>query len=105
MSSDKQRSEEAPTVFQATVSVPVERAAELEGLHLDLLPGTEEREAGRWRCVALVRLDELEPLVSAGAQVVLEQAVTPGMPQAMVATEEAVEERLEALRQFREEGG
>ncbi len=99
---DNEEGASSTNVFQATVSVPADTPERFDGLHIDLLPGTERREGEVWTFEALIRADELEELVSRGANVVLNRSISQQIPEALIMSDVQSEERLRLLEEYRE---
>lgn len=93
------------TLFQGTVSVSRELIPALGELDLDLLPGTEQADETHASFEALLRLDQVEALVAAGATVTLKRTIDQTPPaESFRATADPLD-RLRALEPYREDRG
>ncbi len=93
--------QDQPTVFEATVTARPEVFAELDDLDLDLLPTRKALDDGQFAVEALVRPDQLAPLVAAGARVELRRMVEQRFPQGHIMSAEQARSGLVGLRQLR----
>jgi hypothetical protein len=87
--------------FEATITAEPYVFAECDDLELDILPDRTRLDDGRAAVKAVLRLDQLVYLVSAGATVLLERVIPPFFPPEQIASPEGARARLEGLRQFR----
>lgn len=94
-----------PTLFEATVTAPPAVFAELDDLDLDVLPTRKPLDDGCFAVEALVRPEQLAPLVAAGARVELRRVVEQELPQGYIMSPEQARSGLLGLRRLRAEGG
>ncbi len=92
--------EEAP-VFQACITAYPDVFATLDELDLDLLPTMTSLSDGRSSIEAILRPDQLAPLVAAGATVELKRLIGPRFPAARIMSSEQARARLGGLERFR----
>ncbi len=92
---------ERPTVFEATVTATPEVFAELDDLDLDVLPTRKRLDDGRFAVEALVRPEQLAPLVVAGAKVELKRLVEQSFPEGRIMSGEQARSGVVGLRQLR----
>lgn len=108
MTAHEETGHDRTTLFQGTVSAEREVVAALDHLDLDQLPGTERVDGTRTSFEALLRLDQVEALVDAGATVTVRRTVDTS-PVSALATPDALGapvdplERLRPLERFRED--
>lgn len=98
-------SSERPTLFQGTVSVRRDIVRALDELDIDLIPGTAQADETHASFEALLRPDQVEALVAAGATVTLKRTVGRRLPAQELASLADPLERLRPLEQFREDRG
>jgi hypothetical protein len=97
--------QEAAPVFQATITASPEVLAKLDDLDLDLLPTMASLPDGRSAIEAVLRPDQLGPLVAAGATVELKRLIPPRFPAARILSSEQAQARLAKLARFRGQAG
>ena len=96
---------EQSTLFQGTVSVRRDMVRALEELDIDHLPGTARGDETHTSFEALLRPDQVEALVGAGAEVTLKRTIEQTFPvQRLVAQADPLD-RLGSLEPFREDRG
>ena len=95
--------QDRPTVFQATISASRETMRAIRELDIDVLPDPGRIDEDRIRIEAIIRLDQLEALVAAGAMVTLQRTVDQTFPADRIMSEDESQARLRPLAQFREE--
>ncbi len=93
------------TLFQATITAEPSVLAECDALELDLLPSRTQLADGRSSVKAVLRLDQLVPLVAAGATVLLERLVESRLPAERILSSDQARARLDPLRQARRRQG
>ncbi|MGH3823927.1 MAG: hypothetical protein ACRDRA_14015 [Pseudonocardiaceae bacterium] len=98
-------SSELPTLFQGRVSVSRDLVRALDELDIDVIPGTGQVDETHSSFEALLRLDQVEALVAAGASVTLKRTVGRRLPVEQFVAQADPLERLRPLEQFREDGG
>lgn len=98
-------SSERPTLFQGTVSVSRDIVRALDELDLDLIPGTAQADETHASFEALLRSDQVEALVAAGATVTVKRTVGRRFPAEQFIEQADPLERLRPLEQFREDRG
>ncbi len=98
-------SSEQPTLFQGTVSVSRDIVRALDELDIDLIPGTEQADETHTSFEALLRSDQVEALVAAGATVTLKRTVERTFPAERLIAQVDPLERLRPLEPFREDRG
>lgn len=94
---------ESPVVFQATVTAEHDVIRTLDRLDIDQLPGTEAVAETRTSFEALLRLDQVEALVDAGATVTLKRTIGPTLPQEAAMMRADPLDRLRPLEPYRED--
>lgn len=94
---------EQPTLFQGTVSARHDVVRALGELDIDYLSGTEQVADTQTSFEALLRLDQVEALVRAGATVTLKRAIDPAFPTMALIAQADPLDRLRALEPFRED--
>ena len=94
---------EQSTLFQGTVSASHDVVRGLGELDIDHLSGTEQATDTHTSFEALLRLDQVEALVGAGATVTLKRAIDPAFPTQRLMAQVDPLERLRALESFRED--
>lgn len=94
---------EQSTLFQGTVSASHDVLRELRELDIDYLPGTEQATDTRTSFEALLRLDQVESLVRAGATVTLKRVIDPAFPVMALMAQADPLDRLQVLEPFRED--
>ena len=92
-------------LFQATITAEPSVLARCDALELDLLPSRTQLPDGRSSVKAVLRLDQLVPLVTAGATVLLERLVEPRLPAERILSSDEARARLAPLRQARRRHG
>ncbi len=96
---------ERSTLFQGTVSVSRDIVRALDELDIDHLPGTAQADDTHTSFEALLRLDQVEALIAAGAQVTLKRMVELAFPAEGLIAQADPLERLRPLEQYREDRG
>jgi len=96
---------EEPVVFQATITAAPDIFAQLDELDLDLLPIQTAVPEGRTAVEAVVRPDQLAPLVAAGATVELKRLIQPQFPQDRIMSSAQARVRLRGLERLRGQAG
>jgi hypothetical protein len=99
------QSEQRSTLFQGTVSASRDVIRALDELDIDQLPGTEQADDTHTSFEALLRLDQVEALVTAGATVTLKRTIDQTFPTAQLMAQADPLERLHVLESFREDRG
>lgn len=94
---------ERPTLFQGTVSARRDAMRAIAELDIDQLPGTEQVTETHTSVEALLRLDQVEAVVRAGATVTLKRTIDPVFPADQLMAQVDPLERLRALEPFRED--
>jgi hypothetical protein len=90
-------------LFQATITAEPHVLAQCDALDLDILPSRSRASLheGRASVKAILRLDQLVYLVSAGATVLLERLIDPRFPPDRILSSEQARARLDPLREAR----
>lgn len=96
---------EGSVLFQGTVSASPDVIRGLGELDIDLLPGTEQASETHASFEALLRPEQVEALVAAGATVTLKRTIDPVLPTELLEAQADPLERLRELEQFREDRG
>jgi hypothetical protein len=96
---------EGSSLFQGRVSVSRDIVPALDELDIDVIPGTGQSDETHSSFEALLRLDQVEALVAAGATVTLKRTVGRRFPVERLASQGDPLERLRPLEQFREDRG
>lgn len=104
MTTQGERSERS-TLFQGTVSASRDVVRALGELDIDQLPGTEQADETHTSFEALLRPDQVEALVAAGAAVTLKRTIDRTFPAERLIAQADPLERLGPLAPFREDGG
>jgi hypothetical protein len=94
-----------PVLFQATITGEPSAFRSCDRLDLDILPVRGAVGDGRYAVEALVTLDELVPLVAAGATVELKRLVDRQLPQDRISSPEQARARMQSLQQYRRQAG
>ncbi len=92
-------------LFQATITGLPSTFRSCDRLDIDLLPVRKAVGDGRYSVEALVSLDQLVPLVEAGATVELKRLVERRLPQERIASSEQARGRVRGLQQYRRQPG
>lgn len=102
MATQEETAEQA-TLFQGTVSASHDVVRALGEFDIDHLSGTERATDTDTSFEALLRLDQVEALVKAGATVTLKRAIDPAFPTLTLMAQADPLERLRVLEPFRED--
>ena len=94
---------ELSTLFQGTVSASPDVIRAIGELDIDRLLGTEQVSEARTSFEALLRLDQVEALVAAGATVTLKRTIDRTFPAQRLLAQVDPLERLRELESFRED--
>lgn len=90
-------------LLQGTVSASYDVVRALGDLDIDYLPSTEQATDTHTSFEALLRLDQVEALVRAGATVTLKRAIDPAFPVLTLMAQADPLERLRVLEPYRED--
>lgn len=96
--------DDQPPLFQATITGYPEAFATCDELDLDLLPTRRPLGDGRTAIQAVVRLDQLVPLVAAGVTVQLERLIDTHLPASRILSSDQARSR-RGLDRFRGQSG
>jgi|AntDryMetagUQ889_1029465.scaffolds.fasta_scaffold03472_3 hypothetical protein len=96
-------SAERSTLFQGTVSAGHDVVRAIGELDIDRLLGSEQINDTRTSFEALLRLDQVEALVTAGATVTLKRTIDRTFPTQQLLAQVDPLERLRVLEPFRED--
>jgi len=100
---EQDRQEERVAHFEVTVRLPEDGQRLLAEIDLDVLIAPPEmREQGL--ILAIATFDEIDQLVSVGAEVTIRSKVPDSFPQDQIATEEEVRARVEKVTRLAEKG-
>lgn len=94
-----------PPVFQVAIIAVPDVFAQLDALDVDFLPTQTPMPDGRMAVEAVVRADQLAPLVAAGATVELKHLIDLQFPQSRIMSSEEARGRLRGLERFRDQAG
>jgi hypothetical protein len=72
------------TLFQAAILGHPDVLVKLRAMSLDIMPRPKQRADGRIELRAILKPEQLEPVVAIGATVILERLINPQFPRELI---------------------